>query len=125
YLCGAWLSNMQCSKLKSRVKDFICPELRDRIDFHVASYRDSHDGADKLWITVDGRRVFSCKHYHYEWAEAEAHYGGLRGEEVKLLLREQEIHRPKDFGDAMRGYLDMPIREALESADPLIKAFAL
>lgn len=116
---------MQWSKLKSRVKSFICPELRDRIDFHLTSYRESHDGADKVWITVDGRRAFSCKHYPYEWAEAEAYHGGLRGEQVKSLLREKEIHRPKDFGDAMRVYLNMPIREALKSTDPLIKAFAL
>lgn len=116
---------MQWSKLKSRVRDFICPELRDRIDFHLTSYRESHDGADKVWITIDGQRVFSCKHYSYELAEAEAYHGGLRGEQVKELLCEKEIHRPKDFGDAMRAYLDMPISEALESIDPLVKAFAL
>src|SRR5688572_18906108 len=98
---------MLWSKLKSRVKGFICPELRDRIDFHLTSYRESHDGADKVWITVDGKRVFSCKHYPFEWAEAEAHYRGLRVEQVQSLLREKEIHRPKDFGDAMRAYLGM------------------
>lgn len=116
---------MQWSKLKARVKDFICPELQDRIDFHLTSYRKSHDGADKVWITIDGQRVFSCKHYPYESAEAEAYHGGLHGEQVKQLLREKEIHTPKDFGDAMRAYLDMPIGEALESSDPLVKAFAL
>jgi hypothetical protein len=116
---------MQWSKLKSRVKDFICPELKDRIDFHLTSDRGSHDGADKVWITVDGQRVFSCKHYPYEWAEAEAYQGGLRGEQVREQLRQKEVHRPKDFGDAMRAYLDMPIREALESKDPLVRAFAI
>ncbi len=116
---------MQWSKLKARVKGFICLELRDRIDFHLTSYRESHDGADKVWITVDGQRVFSCPHYPYERAEAEAYHSGLRGEQVKELLREKEIHRPKDFGDAMRAYLDMPLSEALESSDPLVKAFAL
>ena len=116
---------MQWSKLKSRVKSFICPELRDRIDFHLTSYRELHHGADKVRITVGGQRVLSCKHYPHEWAEAEAHYGGLRGGQVKEFLREKEIQGPKDFGDAMRAYLDMPIREALESADPFVKAFAL
>ena len=116
---------MQWSKLKSRVKGLICPELRDRIDFHLTSYRESHDGADKVWITVDGGRVFSCKHYPREWAEAEAYYGGLRGEQVKDFLKAQEIHGPDDFGNAMRAYLDMPIGEALKSSDPLVKAFAL
>jgi hypothetical protein len=116
---------MQWSKLKSRVKALICPELRDRIDFHLTSYRESHDGADKVWITVDGRRVFSCKHYPREWAEAEAYYGGLRGEQIKESLKAREIHGPGDFGNAMRAYLDTPVGEALKSSDPLVKAFAL
>jgi hypothetical protein len=116
---------MKWSKLKSRVKDFICPELRGRIDFHVTSYRESHDEADKVWITVDGQRVFSCKHYPYERAATAAFYRGLRGQELKESLREKEIHSPKDFGDAMRRYMDMPIGEALQSSDPLIKALAI
>jgi hypothetical protein len=117
--------SMQWSKLKSRVKDFIHPELRDRIDFYLTSYRESHDGADKVWITVDGRRVFSCRHYPREWAEAEAFNNGLRGERVKSILRQQEIHGPADFGNAMRDYLGKSIKDALVSLDPLIRAFAL
>jgi hypothetical protein len=116
---------MQWSKLKSRVKAFICPELKDRIDFYVTSYRESHDGADKVWITVDGEKIFSCKHYTHEWAEADAHYAGLWGEQVKSHLIEKEIHSPRNFGDAMRVYLDSPIHEALQSSDPLVKAFAI
>ena len=102
-----------------------CPELRGRIDFYVTSYRKSHDGADKVWITVDGTRVFDCKHYRYERAEADAYHVGLHDEKLKESLREKEIHSPKDFGVAMRAYVDMPIMEAVVSSDPLIKAFAL
>jgi hypothetical protein len=116
---------MQWSKLKSRIKGLICPELRDRIDFHLTSYRESHDEADKVWITVDGQRVFSCKHYPYERARADSFRAGLRGEQVNLSLAERELHSPKDFGDAMRAYLDLPVKEALTSSNQLIKAFAL
>jgi hypothetical protein len=117
---------MQWSKLKSRVRDLIHPVLRDRIDFHVTSYRESHDEADKVWFTVDGRRVFTCKHYTHYRAELHAYYQcGLRGESLKSALREEEIFHPKDFGNAMRAYLDMPVGDALKSADPFIKAFAL
>jgi hypothetical protein len=117
---------MQWSKLKSRVKDSICPELKDVIDFHLTSYRESHDGADKIWITIDGKRVFSCKHYPHERAEMRAYSErGLRGEGIKTFLREREIHSPNDFGDAMRAYLGLPVHDALLSTDPLIKAFAI
>lgn len=116
---------MQWSKLKSRVKNLICPELRNRIDFHLTSYRKSHDGADKVWITVDGKRVFSCKHYPHEWEEAAAYQKGLKGDEIKTTLAKIEIHSPGDFGDAMRSYLDMPVSDALKSRDPIVQAFAI
>ncbi len=116
---------MQWSKLKTRINDLICPDLKKRIDFHITSYRASHDGADKVWITIDGERVFCCKHYPYEWAERQAHHEGLKGNELKEALGEKEIHGPADFGNAMRAYLDMPVEEALRSADPLIRAFSI
>ncbi len=116
---------MQWSKLKTRVKDFITPELRDRMDFYVTSYRNSHDGADKVWITIDGEKIFSCKHYPHEWAEAGAYSAGLSGEQFKSGLAKNEIHSPRDFGDAMRIYLDSPIHDALQSSDPLVRAFAI
>ena len=116
---------MQWSKLKSRIKDLICPELKDRIDFHLTSYRQSHDGADKVWITIDGNRIFSCKHYRREREAAERHFHGFSKESTKVFLQQIAVHGPDDFGDAMRIYLDLPIRDALESSDPLIKAFAI
>ncbi len=116
---------MQWSKLKTRINDLICPDLKSRIDFHVTSYRESHDGADKVWITIDRERVFSCQYYPYEWAERQAYHDGLEGTQLKEVLREKEIHKPEDFGNAMRAYLDMPIENALTSADPLIRAFSI
>src|SRR5712691_1363203 len=124
-MCRSEQSTMQWSKLKSRIKDLISPEFRDRIDFHVTSYRKSHDGADKVWIVIDGVRVFSCNYFHSERATAEAFYSGLRGEQIKSHLDEREIHTPRDFGEAMRLYLDMPVAEALGSSNPLVKAFAI
>mgnify|MGYP000557149595 CR=1 FL=1 len=116
---------MQWSKLKTRINDLICPDLKSRIDFHVTSYRASHDGADKVWITIDNERVFSCKHYTYEWAERQAYYDGLEADQLKQVLHEKEIHSPEDFGNSMRAYLDMPIEQAFTSTDPLIRAFSL
>jgi hypothetical protein len=114
---------MQWSKLKARFKALICPELSDRIDFHLTSYRRSHDGADKVWVTVDGHRVFDCKHYRYEAAEANAYSIGLRNQELKTRLRDQEIHSPAEFGSAIKLYPSLSIDEALASDNPIIKAF--
>ncbi len=116
---------MQWSKLKSRVKSLICPKVRNRVDFHLTSYRESHDGADKVWITIDGRMVFSCKHYQREFAEAEAYVAGISPEQVTDFLTASEIHGPGGFGSSIRAYLDMPIADALKSSDPLIRAFSM
>lgn len=116
---------MQWSKLKTKIKEFICPELQDRVDFFVTSYRKSHDGADRVWITVDGEKFFECKHYIYERAEAEAYHSGFQPNQIESVLASKEIHSPGNFGESMREYLDMPINESLNSDNPLIKAFAI
>ena len=116
---------MQWSILKSRIKDFICPELKGRIDFHLTSYRKSHDGADKIWITIDKQKIFSFSYYPYELAEAELYHQKLNPGQVEKDLQERQIHRPRDFGEARREYLDLPINQALESSNPIIRAFAL
>src|SRR6185369_9440020 len=79
-------AGMQWSKLKARVKERICPELRDRVDFHLTSYRRSHDDVDKVWITIDGETIFKAKHYAYAKASAEAFYCGLSGAAIKSML---------------------------------------
>jgi hypothetical protein len=91
----------------------------------LTSYRKSHDGADKVWITIDGRLVFSCKHYQREFAEADAYVAGISPEKVTDFLTASEIHGPGEFGSSIRACLDMPITDALKSSDPLIRAFAL
>ena len=116
---------MQWSKLKSRVKSLVATELRDRIDFHLTSYRKSHDGADKVWILIDGERVFDCKYYVSERETAYAFFNLLRGNQIKSALVDAGVHSPQDFGRAMRAYLDMPVDEALKSSDPIVRAFAI
>ena len=51
---------MQWSKLKSDIKGFICPELKDVIDFHVTQYRKAHGWISESWITVNGEKIFNC-----------------------------------------------------------------
>src|SRR5689334_15280416 len=116
---------MQWSKLKARVKERICPELQDRVDFYVTTYRRSHDDVDKVWITVDGEMIFKLHYYEQLRAYSEAYYSGLSGAAIESLLHELEIFSPQEFGKAMRSYLDLPIRDALASTNPLIKAFAI
>jgi hypothetical protein len=107
---------MQWSKLKSRIKAFICPELRKRIDFHVTSYRHSHDEAEKCWITIDGKRVLTLGWYAFHRQVQEA---------SEQSRENRAIHPPQQLGNAMRTYLALPVKQAIQSEDPLIRALAI
>jgi hypothetical protein len=116
---------MQWSKLKTRFRAFVCDELQDRLDFHVTSYRESHDGAGEIWITLDGKKLVDYGHYRFEFAEREGYYGGLAGKELEDWLTNNEISSPKFVGSAMREYLDMTLDDALASSNPFHRAFAM
>ena len=116
---------MQWSKLRKRIKSLVCPELRERIDFYVTSYRQSHDGVEKAWVTLDGEEIFNCGHYDYEFAFADGYYGGMRGQELMEWLGKQEIDSPSYVVGAMRAYLDISIDGALRSEGPFIKGVAI
>jgi hypothetical protein len=126
---------MQWSKLKSRVKALICPELKDRIDFHVTRYRKAHSWISESWVTVNGERIFDCGSRTYA---SEAAYEFLSHKEsssdvdvgdedwsMQEVLKRREIHEPQHMGEAMRAYLDLPIDQALKSDNPFIKALAM
>jgi hypothetical protein len=123
---------MQWSKLKTRVKGFICPELKDRIDFHVTRYRKAHSWISESWITVNGEKIFDCgsrtyaREAAYEWLSSKES-SDVEGRDLNMqeTLKRREIHEPQHMGEAMRAYLDLPIDEALKSDNPFIKALAL
>jgi hypothetical protein len=122
---------MQWSKLKSRVKSFVCPELQDVIDFHVTQYRRAHSWISESWITINGERVFDCGSRTYFMASRLELGRRIQAKEataweiVKNTLAEQEIHEPEEMGSAMREYLDLSIEEAICSTNPFIKALAI
>ena len=116
---------MQWSKLKMRIKSLICPELRKRIDFHITSYRESHDGVEKAWVTLDGEKILTCGHYDYEFTFADGYYSGMRGQELMEWLEKKEVYNPSYLVGSMRAYVDISIDEALQSENPFIKALAI
>src|SRR6266851_6303680 len=92
---------MQWSKLRASVRALICPELRQRIDFHVTQYRVGTSSKSGL-VTIDGKRVLAlsyfrfCRHGDGWFASGES--------ETKWSPKQcDEIHPPRQLGDAMRG----------------------
>jgi len=103
-------NGMPWSKLRSTLRAFICPELRSRIDFHVTSYCHSHDEAEKVWITIDGKRALTASWYRHQW---------------RTNKRKDEDHLPQELGDALRAYLDLSISAAQQSTNPFIRALSI
>jgi hypothetical protein len=60
---------MQWSKIRTRLRACICPELRKRVDFHLTNYREYGSRAHEIWITVDGEKVFSASYCDYMISE--------------------------------------------------------
>ncbi len=127
---------MQWSKLKRQIKDRVCPELRDRIDFHVTRYREATNDGNEAWITYDGNKIFGAGYYHRfvplwnEWHLRKNE--GLTVVDAQMLtkeigerLDEREVHSTTQLVGAMRSYLDMSVRDALKSDNPFIKALAI
>jgi hypothetical protein len=128
-----YVKGMRWSKVRSTIKELICSELRRRIDFHVTSYRHSHDEAEKAWITIDGKRALTASWYKYEW-----HYwprdskGRLDWERARAAefpahmdTQKDEVHLPEELGGALRTYIDLPIGAALQSENPFIRALSI
>src|SRR6202011_2415881 len=128
---------MQWSALKTRVKSFIAPDVRKRLDFHVTSYRRSHDEAEKAWLTIDGKIVFVASWYRHQWAGALHTSKGTMARDGRNRLihdpalpyvdepEELELHRPQQFGDALRKYLELKLEDAISDPDPFIRGLSL
>ena len=130
---------MNWSQHRKQLRSLLAPELRKRIDFHVTSYRPStHHG--EAWITVDGKRVFSAGYYKWENAlEKEIVCTG----EVRYPLyspwfpsppsfprsaqnvSDRGIYETSFFLESLKEYLETPLKRALESTNPLIRAVAM
>lgn len=123
---------MQWSKLRASVRSLICPELRRRVDFHVTHYRVGYRSKSGL-ITIDGKKVLDlsycrfCRESDGWFASVRHHRGAVPSSKETEWCPEHrdEIHPPQQLGDAMRAYLDMPVKSALASKNPFLRAFAI
>lgn len=124
---------------EASVRGFICPELRKRVDFHVTRPYRGHNRSRLGWITIDGAKVLELGYYTFIKESnglcgamrpvGGSRYGvwlGTADEETKWSLNQtDEIHPPQQLGDAMREYLDLPVKTALNSPNPFLRALAI
>ena len=125
------------------MKEFICPELQDRVDFHMTRFRDAHDQVGRAWVTVDSKEILDCSYYRRHMAVWKEHQALMKKSADKTDRKDylDNYHAAYDsarkkadadfifdegiFRNAILAYLDIPIKDALVSKNPLIEAFAL
>ncbi|WP_336881232.1 SF0329 family protein [Priestia koreensis] len=131
---------MMWSKLRKKIKEFITPELKNRIDIHCTSYRNAHDEADEVWITLDGKKIFGGGFYHrlaapfpsksdkevansYEFYK-ESFNRQIKSNKIEELLK-LGIHDTYYITSNLWNYIHTPYDEAFASNNPIYKAFSL
>lgn len=113
---------------KKLEQDNVCDSLRGRIKYHLAVYRQSHDGEkDDFAITLDGEKVFETNWFAAWYAEAdirrehpELGYGQYR---EMLSIRTGEFDH-FDLYRAFGEYDNQSIEDSLCSENPIIRLFA-
>ena len=120
------------------MKEFICPELKDRVDFHMTRFREAHDQVGRAWVTVDGKEVLDCSYYRRHmavWKEHGAMMKEASGDYLDNYRGAWDAANKKAdanflfdegfFRNAILAYLEISVKDALVSKNPLIEAFAL
>jgi len=135
---------MQWSKLKQMIEHRMCDSLAGRVELHYARYRHAHDGHGRLWITIDGREVESVSFHRA--AAARSHLAqGLREANAHVvaqdpefraafrdgwapameITRRQGVVTEFEFHEELERFLSLSVKEALASANPLIRALVV
>ena len=127
---------MNWSQLRKQIRSLICDELRDRVDFHKAVYRKSWESAyDRAWITIDGEEAFELSHGAWSnvWRDAKRSVARqhpdvdwqTRSDLVTTAIKDSGVQHTAFLSESLHRYLEAPIEDSLQSANPIIRAFAM
>ncbi len=115
---------MQWSKLKRRIEQGLADSVRGRVAFHVTGYRTAHDHQGRGWIVVDGEEVANMCHWRAN-LEGEYRPDPVAMTDGTILQPQDGVMDPSVFWDSLVSFLAMPIGEALEHHNYLIRALAI
>ena len=121
---------------KKLEQDHLCPALRGRIQYFATSYSKCPDHEGRAAIRLDGEEVLKSSYYEYCIAASEARreiealsdsreISQERWEQVRQAALDSGSFDQRFFYRAFEEYDDQSIELSLESADPLVRVFAL
>lgn len=134
---------------KQLENEFLCPQLRGRVQYFLTHYHGAPDDYGRIAIRVDGKERLRGDPYAYygkgyaamenqikrqsgipprEWTPRGTRYEAencLVEECVKDQAIRDGVFEIYDITDAIRIYTQSPIRVSLEHDNPLVRLFAV
>lgn len=118
------------SGLKKQLEQFLCEEFRGRIAYFLARYHQVHNSYGRAAIRLDGNELvcFSWIEMYQQDADLGLQWqenGAYDEKALKEKWDRAKNYHDLDFLDAALQFLRMPIAQALESENYIIKIFAV
>lgn len=120
------------SGLNKQLSDFLCEPLKDKITYFLTRYHDVHNSYGRAAVLMDKTELvdFSwIEGYEQEYAESRLYANGIsRKEREEILKAEWDkncTYSEMDFLSAATEFLQMPISDALNSDNYIIRIFAI
>ena len=120
------------SGLNKQLTKNICDALQDRITFFLTRYHDVHNSYGRAAIRLDGKEIikFSWRNMYKQEADIneiwkETGEWDYDNPMLKEKWDKDAVFSDYDFLAAATDFLQLPIKEALNSDNYLIKAFAI
>lgn len=115
--------------LNKQLTERLCDELRGRITYFLTRYHEVHNSYGRAAVRLDGKElaVFTWNNgYLLEYAElGENNASKEEYQKLKREFAEKGILSEWDFLRAATDFLQMPIADALNSENYLIKILAV
>ena len=127
---------MKWSKLRKELKDRLADNLKDRLDYHLTTYKNSTGYFGRAWITWDGKEILNFSNQD-TWNEfqsysnelAETHYISHEGikatDRTEGKIIEKGEFSKYDFAENAFQFLNLNVRDAIKSNNPILKALAV
>lgn len=124
------------SYLNKKLQSLLCDELRGRITYFLTSYHKVHNSYGRACVRLDGREIVSFdwinmyrqeSDFYAEWKKSGKSLEEFGEAPPDLLNKWDEncTYCEADFLSAATAFLNMPINQALQSDNSIIKMLAI
>ncbi|MDF2858930.1 MAG: hypothetical protein K0Q87_4781 [Neobacillus sp.] len=120
--------------LKKQLNETLCDTLINRVTYFLTRYHDVHNSYGRAAILLDGKEMvcFSWIEMYYQERDITPLYNEMPGSPYEELVKKMKskwdancTYCEIDFLEAVLQFRNMPIQEALESANYIIKVLAI